>query len=1374
MRDQQINSFNKGMAKDLGTTVPQDGFYIGSKNIRIITDGESEQSAIVTTVKGNKKKLMLKHTIVTEEWRQQGEGANSILVLVTTEHETPVYIIGYTYIRETLVVFGVVHAASTPTGFNDISVIYKLDINTYVPELVLESTELNFDVNYPIEAIGRYESANIQRIYFTDSLNPVRTLNIQNDYSDLEDITELNLSPIAVFEKLNVEEVSTGGNLPAGMYQYAYRLKTSDGAVTRFSQLSNFVHIINGTQYWEYIDDPENQTEANGTALGEETNKKVYIKIEDIDPKYDAVELVAVYRTTSVGQTSIQIVDEVTINTNRVAELTHSTNENAIPISVEELTAFNQSAATVKTIAEKDNRLFLGNVKVNASDLTFNARSYRYKRQDDILFPYKSTSDVETYTSYNNPYNHDQEWFSEQNNLYKYQDNGATLGGTGEYIDFKFTKIKLPNSAKANIPAEAPFLGANLIDDYKGSVTAGKYRGYQRDEVYRFGIVLYDKVGNPGFVNWIADIRFPAVDDVDKEGVEGMYTYAISSTDLGGSGTTLCQNYDDPNHQDMTIVASNQNVNGTFNGYPNYLNGIVSNHSSGSQAQSGTDAGTSAQGNLYALGVEFKLKDLPESIKENVGGYSFVRVKRQDVDKSTVAVGALTNYFHYYDNSTLNNTEQPYYFSANRNLSYANTTTQNYTEDNESISYPYQRYINVSSPEFDFTDNYISLNEVNTNDRQYRIRILGGLWSQFKSDIDDGNTDDSSHTYGVVCGAHIVNPLRITYNTEVFQTDITYGAKHNVGGSVGEDLESLIAQSVEGVGQGVSADAETGSFYGFWNIVTDTGIDGTVIERRKISVGEKAQFFRTEQKLDWAKFLSTKNELYGENYSGNEFDKLLVAVKRNNVADSRYGGADESAIASSKYISTGHFNKYNPNSNAYEQVFGGDTYVAMYDITRMRKTNAGVHGDSAFPADVSSQYEAMGLAFPVETSFNITLRQGWHFANQPDFSGDTLTPLNQFILNATYSSENDTFTYIAPPLFTNYVSEYSSRIMFSDIKVDNAVSDGWRNISPGNYRDIDGNYGDINKLIVYNDQMYYLQDNAFGALKINPVSTVVDATGTNITLGIGSKVIQDHQNVSTYTGCKDNRHVIAGQTGIYWIDVSTKKAYHFNKKGLNPISDTKLIKSYEGLAELDSNSKVCLGYDYINNEILYSLDSSGETLIFNELTNSFSSTYTFTTDLFMSLPNRLYSVPYFEEGYIDEDESRFGIYLHNEGNIAEWYEISYPSEIEFVVNKHPLYTKVFDNLEWYSKGGTADDVGIIEFQDSQNTRSVAIDESISVAEEDQFFYKEVKEKMVKLPVPRTQAGYRFRDTYVKIKLIATNAKELTLHYVKTLFRISRR
>jgi len=46
--------------------------------------------------------------------------------------------------------------------------------------------------------------------------------------------------------------------------------------------------------------------------------------------------------------------------------------------------------------------------------------------------------------------------------------------------------------------------------------------------------------------------------------------------------------------------------------------------------------------------------------------------------------------------------------------------------------------------------------------------------------------------------------------------------------------------------------------------------------------------------------------------------------------------------------------------------------------------------------------------------------------------------------------------------------------------------------------------------------------------------------------------------------------------------------------------------------------------------------------------------------------------------------------------------------------------------------------------------------------------------MVKLPVPRTQAGYRFRDTYVKIKLIATNAKELTLHYVKTLFRISRR
>ena len=46
MRDQNINTFQKGMMTDLGETLPQDGNYVYGENIRIVSNnsesGETE------------------------------------------------------------------------------------------------------------------------------------------------------------------------------------------------------------------------------------------------------------------------------------------------------------------------------------------------------------------------------------------------------------------------------------------------------------------------------------------------------------------------------------------------------------------------------------------------------------------------------------------------------------------------------------------------------------------------------------------------------------------------------------------------------------------------------------------------------------------------------------------------------------------------------------------------------------------------------------------------------------------------------------------------------------------------------------------------------------------------------------------------------------------------------------------------------------------------------------------------------------------------------------------------------------------------------------------------------------------------------------
>ena len=130
-------------------------------------------------------------------------------------------------------------------------------------------------------------------------------------------------------------------------------------------------------------------------------------------------------------------------------------------------------------------------------------------------------------------------------------------------------------------------------------------------------------------------------------------------------------------------------------------------------------------------------------------------------------------------------------------------------------------------------------------------------------------------------------------------------------------------------------------------------------------------------------------------------------------------------------------------------------------------------------------------------------------------------------------------------------------------------------------------------------------------------------------------------------------------------------------------------------------------------------------------------------------------------GRISIDPDNSDIYEHNTSDTYNWFETGYASSIEFIVNKHPLNVKVFDNLEWYTaSAGNKFDSAVVSTSTSAEIEG--IEEVV------------VKEGMTKMPVPRTAANSRFRDTYMKVKLTSNNLSKFVLHYVKTWFRISHR
>ena len=1510
MRDQQVNTFYNGLMKDFGVTIPQEGSYTEGYNIRIVSDGDKEESGVVVSVDGNERKVVLGrlaiinspedpsgpydegrrkvsrdpspfnfnpdeyivgdyfsegHTVVDDvdpigggitidvedNYLDPNPGGHELqdpefepigytgvtitdienLVLETlnnlqeslaellnlADSIVAVTPIGYTFIKNKLIIFGVSDCAanewiadedcvsSTCRCIGTVGSIHEIDLdNNYTQRIIYQSKNLNFSSGNYIQAIGRYESESIQRIYWTDNLNPVRTLNVADDNLFRLPTEELELGIPVSFSTPTIERIDNTGELPAGMYQYAYRLKTAEGAVSRFSPLSNFTHVVPGNAYWYYEEDPENQQEYNGGTPGESTDKAVHIRLSNIDLDYEFLELVTIYKTTAGSINRAYIVKEVRIDSNKF-DLIHL-NDSGAELTAEEVTAISSIPHKVRTVATKDNRLFLGGVEYSTFDLEFNARAYRYRRPDNQKYPHLSLTDSpnmgnsemityadpefdpitkegsSVYTAQHNldainPYNNfSQDNFDLPGSMhFKFKKNGVTLGGEGAInpetgqpiIEYEFFKKIISGNDSYDIPTEAPFVSTPFKGeetkwtpgDYKSPENVSKFVGYHRDEIYRFGIVLYDLQGNPGFVNWIGDIRFPSYEDFDHKYTGGIYNYTLaqvysSTPGVGGyPGTGSGTNYNlKPDvvdvyqtghtfYEDLVNIENYNVVSSYDNNNSNY------NHSAG--------------GYLYALGIMFKV-DLPKDIKEKISGYRIVRLERKQADKTVLGTG-LVNYLS--ENLSIfggPNSYQLYTAFGSRDSAYTNNTdiplaygvsSGDMTGGGEGIGQYIQQSLTIDSPDFAF-------GTYPTTSSNW-LHMIGAVTGKRKNNFQNNDVANTNKSQATVFSAHKLAMskirLRLTH-------DIEFLSKLERGGNIPNVPNWTLKPE---------SDFLDVNYLGVFNHLTSNSNDETIPDFTR-GMGEETLFVRIKDPAS-----SFINGLEYTTYTRPDADsgkngtlKMLGAIRTS--SENMYGGRTEIDRRRNIYIPAGPFINVesDPLIDQYgrHEVWGGDTYVVLYDLEKIKMRggdNDTLAGgtNSTFSAsqitdDSSNTAASVSYAFPVESSFNTTLRTGWHFANKTNFKANTETPLNTFELPNCYSSPNVTESFIMKPLgFKDDVPKFNSRILYSDAKINGESLDSWRKFKLENYRDLEGLYGDLNKLLVYNDKMYFLQDTAFGGLSISPVSTVIDDAGTSIVLGTG-EVIQDSNYISTSVGCTNPFSVITSEKGIYWVDFNKKKAYAFRSNGLESISDVHGMKSW--FNDNMIKDEVVLGYDYINSEVLFSMGRNSDTGVYSEVLNKFTSIYSYSTPLFISGINQLLSA-----GNSNK------LFRHNAKNKYQWYDAPhYTSEIEFIVNKNPLHSKIYDTLEWYLPDGALTKIEYsTSYVDSVPTGVVQDDGSLT-----QNVY--LREQIYRSPIPRDVTKGRLRDTYLKVKMTFSNStsgfKKVLLHYVKTLFRISRR
>jgi hypothetical protein len=540
-----VNGY-KGLNRDTAYDSMPTNSYIDALDIRVST-ARGESTGAISNIEGNTLYVSLPPTGTFN-----GSNWNSLVP----------EIIGSTSIRDRLIIF--VADNSGQKGW-----IYELtysNTNTNFTALTLKyySPSLNFNKDWPIEAVGRYESDCFRRIYWADYNNPYRSINLEDANLATFTVDVIDAFPSVTFTQPLLTGVLAGGVLPVGAYVYSYRLTTFDGKQTLAAPGSNLISCVNDSE--SLIQ----SAQYNGAPDGTNSGKTHEITIDTSSyAEYETIELISIFYSdlTSLGEvTSVE-----TKNIGGAATVTffHTGSENTITtLEPIEFTLKQYPFKTFKTLTPKDNSLVVANVKGGAFSIaslldpneSFNALTRRYDSGSDTPHPIGTGYTDDDYANaFNVEYNKDAHWDTNwhTNEQYKYQSDGVTLGGEGDNISYKFHLEEFqidgsPTPGFANLfPNSAT---PNLNDGYNYSNTtyssqvspfiSGLLKSYKRGETYRVGIVVYNLKGEASYVDYIGDIKFPDISDADgaNNASDSVYFPLSREDDSARTGSTAVTN----------------------------------------------------------------------------------------------------------------------------------------------------------------------------------------------------------------------------------------------------------------------------------------------------------------------------------------------------------------------------------------------------------------------------------------------------------------------------------------------------------------------------------------------------------------------------------------------------------------------------------------------------------------------------------------------------------------------------------------------------------------------------------------------------------------------------------------------------------------
>lgn len=324
----------QGLQQDIAATKCDINLLIDAKNIKLDYNGEGTSLSITNEI--GPKELTLYEYSSNKPISIQGS------------------YLGHCVLNKFIVLF--THNPNAKTDF-----IYRIDTSTdsYFTKILfngnLSEGQLGFNLDYPIQSIGMYESELIQKVYWTDNLNQPRMINIMdnsdqddNTYKKYDFVQQLNLQ-----ENVSIIKNYGEGKFSHGVIQYIFTYYYKYGQETNIFYVSPLYYI-------SFIN--------RGASPEESCANSFTIRLNNLETRFDFVRIYSIHRTSLEGEPDVRRVTDISLTANDGTKLNSvsytDTGREGNPVNAAEVMYLGGQTIAAKTIAQKDNVLFLGGLKL--------------------------------------------------------------------------------------------------------------------------------------------------------------------------------------------------------------------------------------------------------------------------------------------------------------------------------------------------------------------------------------------------------------------------------------------------------------------------------------------------------------------------------------------------------------------------------------------------------------------------------------------------------------------------------------------------------------------------------------------------------------------------------------------------------------------------------------------------------------------------------------------------------------------------------------------------------------------------------------------------------------------------------------------------